>query len=1301
MDEKSRKKIMEKGAVETVDTPVGTLVQVSMKEGEQWSLSELLSAEAGVEMEIPEVLSFLEDKVGVEFYRISFYEREDSEVLHEFKISSRDVECRLCPQLAFEGVTVEGSVSEGFFSVLLTAHTSIGEGVHRFDMDIRLALSELPAWSLILAPAAPGASFPGIGTLAALLLGVEDYAGRVKVMPWDASILDMGITAVAVEYDTENRELTCVRIQSQLNVGILCIGVQVSVPDMTLSGGISNPEPVKVAALLESLSLKNSGVPADLEIITGGFYASVSEETYDLHLAIGGVWGFGKGDTKAVYLEQIGAQIAYKQGTVSGELRGKICFAECLKVEMSAGYHSGKGWLFTGKAEMEEVVSMKVVTNYLKETLGMTGGDEQFGNIMLQELSVSYETGTGELTFLCGVQVEHIGTMTLELHQKKDRLVLGTYEAPGEGKIPVQALLRPISQKFASLLPEHMQISVKRAQVLGFWEGEEGGKLLLSLDTGMVITLEKIPFLGELLSDIQLGAKDIVIGYSFSGFTKEQIEKLGALSSHVPALPEEGLGSGFYAAGTFLKNGKEEPLLLQERGDSKAGDLGDGSPVPGSGGSLPEPSEPKAPAAESVPEKKWFDIQKKLGILYLARIGIGLQNPCIMVSVDASVEAGGLVFAVKDMGLSVQIDSGDVKGFLSGLSVEYSSSGFEIGGSLERVPPSGDTILQFDGSIVIRAWEWQFLALASFAQLKDRSTSFFAFLQVNGMIGGVPAFMVTGLMGGIGIHRKLHLPQVREVHEFPLLNLSGTKKNKAEILSVLEGRSPGENGKKREWLSVSKGNFWLAAGLQFNSCQLMEGKLLLVVELQPEVSFALLGLATLILPKGQKKEDAYVYIELQMLAVLNPSQGIFLVQAALTPNSFLLYKDCRLHGEFAFALWFGSNPHAGEFVVTIGGYHPAFRIPDYYPKAERVGFSWQISNTVTAKGDAYLAVTPSCVMAGGSLEILFQSGNLKAWFTAYAHFLLAWKPFYFTAEMGVEVGASYRIKIWFIQATIKVSVGATLKLWGPPVGGTARIHLSILSFSVDFGRGKDQGKSQAPLSWGEVKELLPKKEELCTIQAAGGVFEEREKEGRKVWAVSGGAFAFSVRSAIPSEEGRNISIRPMNCKENVTSRLLVNVEQRTETGYLPTNTSLWERDIHRQTVPGSLWGQPIVVNGQFAQRDTKPTAEVVPDCCMGFDVRLREARRQGEVSCITKEQPRVKARNPMSGGAVCEEEWYRESKETIREMAHAADPSVENRRKKLTEELKGINPFIGESSFKILVREREDLFTDQPMEVRR
>ena len=73
----------------------------------------------------------------------------------------------------------------------------------------------------------------------------------------------------------------------------------------------------------------------------------------------------------------------------------------------------------------------------------------------------------------------------------------------------------------------------------------------------------------------------------------------------------------------------------------------------------------------------------------------------------------------------------------------------------------------------------------------------------------------------------------------------------------------------------------------------------------------------------------------------DPEQGLLGIDGILTENSFLLTPDCRLSGGFAFYTWF-KGTHAGDFVVTVGGYHPKFNVPAHYPKPARIQFGFDM-----------------------------------------------------------------------------------------------------------------------------------------------------------------------------------------------------------------------------------------------------------------------------------------------------------------------------------------------------------------------
>ena len=107
-------------------------------------------------------------------------------------------------------------------------------------------------------------------------------------------------------------------------------------------------------------------------------------------------------------------------------------------------------------------------------------------------------------------------------------------------------------------------------------------------------------------------------------------------------------------------------------------------------------------------------------------------------------------------------------------------------------------------------------------------------------------------------------------------------------------------------------------------------------------------------------------------------------------------------------------------------------------------------------------------MAGGKLSAVYTLGKLRAWFIAYADFLVSWKPFAYQARIGVSLGASYRVDCWFVHKTFSVELAAALDLWGPEVHGAASrflvyhfFHDLFLkrggSFERDAGLGGIQG----------------------------------------------------------------------------------------------------------------------------------------------------------------------------------------------------------------------------------------------------
>jgi hypothetical protein len=444
----------------------------------------------------------------------------------------------------------------------------------------------------------------------------------------------------------------------------------------------------------------------------------------------------------------------------------------------------------------------------------------------------------------------------------------------------------------------------------------------------------------------------------------------------------------------------------------------------------------------------WFPIQRAFGPVNVSQIGVGWEESTedLFLAFDGSVILAGLAVNVDDLSIGIPVTTPlDFDSYvfgLEGLNVSFEGGPVEISGGLLKSELGSPPVIEYTGDALIKVNNFSISAMGSYAVVEGH-TSLFIFAIVNAPIGGPAFFFITGFSGGFGYNRNLILPAQDAVQSFPLI---------AGITdpSVFGGKNPLDV--LNEYVPPEIGQYWFAAGIQFTSFEILQSQALLVVEFGQEFEIALLGLTTLVLPKQTGGgSDAIVYAELQLSVTFKPATGLLAVTLVLTSNSYVLDKNCRLTGGFAFYLWFGGE-HRGEFVITLGGYSPFFTPPDYYPVEPRLGFNWPVSSSIQISGGAYFALTPSCVMAGGSLSASYHDGNLKAWFDMEADFLVAWQPFHYEIYISVDLGASLTVHV-LVTCTLSISLSASLHIWGPRLQGTAHITWSVISFTISFGDG--------------------------------------------------------------------------------------------------------------------------------------------------------------------------------------------------------------------------------------------------------
>lgn len=685
---------------------------------------------------------------------------------------------------------------------------------------------------------------------------------------------------------------------------------------------------------------------------------------------------------------------------------------------------------------------------------------------------------------------------------------------------------------------------------------------------------------------------------------------------------------------------------------------------------IEEQSVPECGALRAEDGIRWKEIRKKTGPVVIERIGTAFDDWILWTALEAGMEMGPVRVDVTGMMIGYDLQGQKLLAKLSGLGVSCKTSVFSLAGTMMKDTTLPEDVKEsYSGSLTVKMGRWKLAAGGSYAVMKNGTDSLFIFLNCSMILAVMPAIQITAIMGGIGMNRKLRIPKAREVENFPLLSAD---MEEGQVQKALN-----------QWIVPAKGEYWAAAGIHFTACGLVKGKILLSLLFGQEFQAALLGSAEVTLPKGTPEEKAYARIIIFLSALLRPEQGSFCAEASLGENSFLLDHNCHVFGQAACSVWFGHHANAGDFVLTLGGYHPSYRPPAHYPKVNSVGFSWQVDKHLSAKGSVYLALTPACVMAGGNLEFLFTSGNLKAWFKAYLHLLLNWHPFFFEGQIGVQLGISYRLNLLFCHKTIKITLGGELSVWGPPLGGKLKIHLSFLQFTISFGKKQEAGKRA--LSWREMRETLLPGESLHSMEALDGI--RNQKDEKEPWLCAGGTLKLRCRTAVPAG---TIQIRPMQSEQIQSGFKISVVSPDQKTGTLEQFGL--EAEEETSSLPAALWGKP--------EKSLTASGERLVKGCTGYLIRTKKAEFSGEIQIPDFREALIQCLtlpNPLTAAALKEdtEIYGDETTDTIEQLKTIDGKEAVEKRGKIAQSLYPYYNGAG-GSFTQTQKNREHLYMDCP-----
>lgn len=753
---------------------------------------------------------------------------------------------------------------------------------------------------------------------------------------------------------------------------------------------------------------------------------------------------------------------------------------------------------------------------------------------------------------------------------------------------------------------------------------------LLGVDK--TFSLSNLPLVGAELAkieNIQVGNFQVIIGSTTAdAATATLVNSLisSAGLSGLPSMPTNGTTSMFILSAELDFGDQKLPLNFSMGGTTTTTALTSGSPgtaltttTSGSGGGT-------VTSASSADGTTWFTVQKSFGPVTIQRIGALYQSDqqTLWFELDATLAFGPMSLSLAGLGVGSSIKDFKPKFSLQGLGISYSEPPLEIAGTLVNLALPGASFIEFEGGVTIGTGDFMLEAFGYYGNDTGFSSMFiFGVLAYD--FGGPPAFFVTGVALGFGYNSNLLIPTIDQVQSFPFVQVLPTSmvhntsifpnNQPLTVLNVILNTKP-------PWVSAQAGSLWFAAGITFTSFEMINSQALVIVEFGSGLVLALVGTSRAQFPQpaGIANEPIYAYIELDLLVRFAPAEGVFSLQAVLAKSSFLLDRACVLTGGFAFFVWFGDNPHAGDFVLTLGGYNPGFTPPSYYPAVPAVGFNWSLDSSINISGGAYFAFTPSVFMVGGELNATYQSGNLKAWFDAHADIIVQWKPFWFDANIGITVGASYKTNLLFTTATVSVELGCNLEVWGPPTGGAVTVNWYIIKFTIAFGSKKTS--APAITGWSDVQAMLPNTgtataPNVLTLSpssgispattkpsngSSGGVAAAPDDAVAAPWIVRGSQFGFNTSSSIPattatvggtySFNGGKFNVAPLgwsavSATHNIAITNATNKDVSSAFSAVQTQKSL----------PASLWGSPPA---------TTPTsdAQLVPNQIVGVSLQV-------------------------------------------------------------------------------------------------
>ncbi|KAF5252236.1 hypothetical protein FANTH_2792 [Fusarium anthophilum] len=568
--------------------------------------------------------------------------------------------------------------------------------------------------------------------------------------------------------------------------------------------------------------------------------------------------------------------------------------------------------------------------------------------------------------------------------------------------------------------------------------------------------------------------------------------------------------------------------------------------------------------------------QKRLGPLTIYNIGMKFESGNIVVVLDATLQVGPVAMTMMDFGLGLKLAdlSKDTFSFAPSLSVlglAIDSPPLDLSGALIK---RGNLYM---GGVLAAFKPYIFQAAGAYGTVKKENgeeiKTAFVILALGRPLLSINGIEIPDVTAGFGHNSDIRFPDPSSVSRFPLIAMGQPPTPLDRLKTFTEPANT-------TWITAVAGSFWVGAGLKGSAFNMLDANIAAVFKIQ---NGALSHIGVFADCKAQMpRSDAtklFASVELGVAAVFDLVNGSMLASGTLSPNSYVINSSCHLTGGFAAGTWFDPSPYAGDWVFALGGYHPKYTPPAYYPQEiPQIGISWQISDEIFVKAGAYFAITLKACMGGASMLATCDVCGLHASFSALVDFLMNFDPFHYVLDVSIDMSVSWSHYVLFVWVSIGFDLGTSLYMCGPPVYGTFTIKIPIKNVTVTFGDSNGQNapdKVHIETLRGMLQQNGQGTKEEVKISCGSGLSSKDDITGH--WTVRAGTFAFDVRSNMATTQAylngttvgapNKVYAKPMQLTESsngLKADLMITVTGMSSDGQ-------YRSDVIIGNLPAALW----------------------------------------------------------------------------------------------------------------------------------